>query len=441
LKPTKHDLTPTYRHGTLAGWVKRINGKPKWLCSAKIAPTPEAADAHYERHFSELWVESEREPAPPPESVEAMVITDLANVFLSRKRARVGQSVRGIEQGTYDEYEEALAAFCEHCPDPKHEPHRTIGETAYRDLTPGDFGSFHSWVSGRYGIDRAKKYIIAVRSLFKLLAQPPMRLQLIDYGDQFPLPSRKDVRVARKRHREKHGVKAFEFAEIRAQLHGRPMTADELKIETARRREKRRGLKKKFEPRIVGASASTKAMVLLALNAGFGNTDLGELPLSVVNEALKTGWVSYTRGKTGTDRLALLWPETREAIRKYLTVRPAPARPCFADLLFLTPRGLPYLTETKDQISFGYARLLERLGQLQRGRNFYSIRRTYRSVAAEVGKELAIDLSMGHAEEADDMSKVYTVRELRAELKKISDHVRRRFLSAITPPAVSHRAA
>jgi integrase len=441
LKPTKHELTPTYRDGKLAGWVKRINGKPKWICSAKLAPTPEAADAYYERHFSELWVEPEREPAPPPESVEAMVITDLANVFLSRKRARVGQAVRGIEQGTYDEYEEALAAFCEHCPDPKHEPHRTIGETAYRDLTPGDFGSFHSWVSGRYGIDRAKKYIIAVRSLFKLLAQPPMRLQLIDYGDQFPLPSRKDVRVARKRHREMHGVKAFAPAEIKAQLHGRPMKRHELQREKARRDEKRRGLKKAFEPRVPGASAGLKAMILLGVNCGFGNTDLGELPLPVVNDAMKTGWVSYTRGKTGTDRLALLWPETREAIRDYLAVRPAPAKPGLADLLFLTPNGLPYVTDTKDQVSFAYARLLERLGQQQLGRSFYALRRTYRSVAAEVGKELAIDLSMGHADNADDMSKLYTVRELRAELKKISAHVRRRFLSAITPPASSRRAA
>jgi integrase len=75
-----------------------------------------------------------------------------------------------------------------------------------------------------------------------------------------------------------------------------------------------------------------------------------------------------------------------------------------------------------------FAKLLERLGQVRKGRNFYSLRRTYRTIAAEVGKELAIDLTMGHADEDDDMAKVYTVGELRDELSKISRHVRRRLL-------------
>jgi hypothetical protein len=33
------------------GWVKRIDGKPTWICSDKVAPDIAAADAYYEAHF------------------------------------------------------------------------------------------------------------------------------------------------------------------------------------------------------------------------------------------------------------------------------------------------------------------------------------------------------------------------------------------------------
>jgi integrase len=181
-------------------------------------------------------------------------------------------------------------------------------------------------------------------------------------------------------------------------------------------------------------------MILLGLNAGFGNTDVAELPLSVVRDAMRTGWISYTRGKTGSDRLAWLWPETRDALREYLAERPAPAAAEHADLLFLTRYGLPYVSGTKDQVSFQYSKLLERLGQVRTGRNFYSLRRTYRTVATETGKEIAIDLSMGHADELDDMAKVYNTGELRTELKKISEHVRKRFALALRRSAGARAA-
>ena len=38
-------------------------------------------------------------------------------------------------------------------------------------------------------------------------------------------------------------------------------------------------------------------MVLLGINLGYGNADVGRLPLSAVN--LDTGWVDFPRPKTG----------------------------------------------------------------------------------------------------------------------------------------------
>ena len=73
-----------------------------------------------------------------------------------------------------------------------------------------------------------------------------------------------------------------------------------------------------------------------------------------------------------------------------------------------------------------YLALLRRLKQRPRG--FRSLRRTYRTIAAETGEELAIDLTMGHAESADDMARVYTQQILRSKLKAVAVHVRNRLL-------------
>jgi hypothetical protein len=284
-KGTKvHGLTPVRRDGALVGWNKRVNGKPKWIVSVSVAPTAEAADAYYQQRFAELWSESEPKAEPIADPMDAPV-EELCDVFLTRKRTRVGQQVRGIEQATYDEYQGALQDFCDHAP----EPGRTIGSTHYRDLSPNDFGSFHAALGRRFGVDRQKKYVIITRSLFKQLAQPPVRLPLPDYGDQFPLPSRKDLRRARKRHKEEHGPKLFEPSAVRAQLDGRPLTKEERTAEASRRKERRRGLTKEIPTRKKGAGPTMRAMILLGINAGFGNTDLAELPLSVTRGALANG--------------------------------------------------------------------------------------------------------------------------------------------------------
>lgn len=432
MKPSpKHGLTPSYRGEKHIGWVRRINGKPKWICGVGVAPTRDAADDYYTEHFAEFWVEP---PAPPPTDARDMLIKDLANLFLNRKRQRIGQTMRGITKGTYDEYESALQDFCQHKPAKRA---IVVGNLAYRGITPDDFGSYHASLGQRFGVDRQKKYVISVRSMFKMCAQPPARLPLPDYGDQFPLPSRADMRRARKKSKEKHGAKLFEVEEIRDQLNGRKRSAEEMKAEKERRKNGIRGLSKKIEHQIAGANVTMRAMILAAINAGFGNTDLAELPMSDAKRAIEKEWISYARGKTGADRLAWLWPETREAWKAYLAVRPSPAREKFANVFFLTSSGLPYVDDDKDQIALRYDALMARLRQnrdaegnrTHRGRNFYSLRRTYRSIAAEIGKELLIDLTMGHADEGDDMSKLYTVAEMKPELKKIAEHVRSRVLS------------
>src|SRR5262249_61068599 len=99
---------------------------------------------------------------------------------------------------------------------------------------------------------------------------------------------------------------------------------------------------KLFRPEEVGkllaaASVQVRAMILLGINCGFGNSDCGNLPLSAVN--LDAGWIDYPRPKTGIPRRCALWPETVQALRDALAHRPEPKKAEHAGLAFLTRHG------------------------------------------------------------------------------------------------------
>ena len=61
------------------------------------------------------------------------------------------------------------------------------------------------------------------------------------------------------------------------------------------------------------ADATTKAMLLLGVNCGFGPTDCATLPVDAVD--LDAGFISYARPKTGIARRCPLWPETVQALK------------------------------------------------------------------------------------------------------------------------------
>jgi hypothetical protein len=88
-----------------------------------------------------------------------------------------------------------------------------------------------------------------------------------------------------RRHRVKAGVKMFEAEEIRAMIDGKNMRGEA-----------------EGEPKsvIVKADLVLRAMILLGVNAGFGNGDVAALPLGVVN--LETSWLTFPRPKTGVER-------------------------------------------------------------------------------------------------------------------------------------------
>ena len=398
----KHGLTRNER-----GWVKRINHKPKWICSDKIAPTADAADDFYEKNFSDLW-----QPAVnAPESISlAVTCKYLCDGFYDRK------SRAGIDPRTLADYDSSAKDFL-----------AVVGKDRHPDeLTSADFAKVRAAWAGRFGPDRLNKFVINIRTMFRWALKPPLRLREPDYGDEFEIVSKVEFRRDRKTSRDTHGRKFFEPADITKLL--------------------------------AKSNPNLRAMILLALNGGFGNTDVADLPLSVVN--LKSGWLDYARGKTGIDRRVPLWPETIKALGTAIdnrAVRMAkrqveglPLHPGADKLVFVTRQGRPYIVDKtsskesgallhKDGVATAFAKLVDACDLVRTGRGFYSLRRTHRTLADELGDGRAADLIMGHATDGD-MGGTYVQAIGDERLLKLVNHVREKLgFNIATAPAAKKK--
>lgn len=147
-------------------------------------------------------------------------------------------------------------------------------------------------------------------------------------------------------------------------------------------------------PLLAAADIQLRAMILLGLNGGFGNTDCANLPRAVVD--IEGGAIRYARIKTPIARTVPLWPETIHALRQVMHLRPAD------DLVFRTRHGNLWVRTTfnakgkpipKDSIAQAFADLLETLCDVQqrttyreiyKGVGFYALRHTFITYANEV---------------------------------------------------------
>ena len=206
----------------------------------------------------------------------------------------------------------------------------------------------------------------------------------VRYGPDFKRPSRKVLRKAR----AAKGPRMFEAADLRKM--------------------------------VAAAGVQLKAMILLGVNCGHGNADVGTLPLSALD--LDGGWANHPRPKTGVGRRAALWPETVKAVRAALAKRPAPKGDAHAGLVFVTKYGGTWAKSDADNpVSKEVSKLLKALGLKRDGLNFYALRHTFETVGGETRDQAAVDHVMGHARE--DMAGVYRERIGDDRLKAVGDHV------------------
>ena len=183
------------------------------------------------------------------------------------------------------------------------------------------------------------------------------------------------------------------------------------------------------------ADVQVRAMIFLALNAGFGQTDCANLTRKAL--AARPGWVDYPRLKSGIGRRVPLWPETIGALDAAAPIRPEPKDSADADLVFETINGNRWCCyrdpepdradgkrmrgHSLDAVARNFRRLCKAAGVNVAG-GFYALRDVFRTVADEVKDRAAIDLIMGHADHS--MASYYLEHIADERLQVVVNHVR-----------------
>ena len=246
-------------------------------------------------------------------------------------------------------------------------------DQAVEDLTPNDFARLRASLAKRNkSASGLRSTMGVIRAVFNFATAERLIKQPVHYGQSFNRPSAKLLR----RDRNNRTAKMFEPDEIH-------MLMD-------------------------AGSVIDKAMILLGINCGFGNTDIAMLPDTAID--LDAGWIEYPRPKTEIRRRIPLWPETIEAVREAINIRPKAAKQEYNRLCFLTATGLPFVRVQDNKregalspkvginvLSQRFAKLVKKL-ELPPGRNFYALRHTFATVAGESRDQVAVDAVMGHVD-------------------------------------------
>src|SRR5262249_14536816 len=154
---------------------------------------------------------------------------------------------------------------------------------------------------------------------------------------------------------------------------------------------------------------------------GFGNTDVGTLPMSALD--LDGGWIDHARPKTGVSRRCPLWPETIDAIRDALVCRPLPRNSEHAWLVFITYKLGSWSDQGDNRaLSHEVRKLLNQL-KINGRRNFSSLRHTFQTVGDGSGDFVAVRKIMGQTS-GGEMSAVYRERVSDERLKLVTEHIR-----------------
>jgi integrase len=333
---------------------------------------------------------------------DELTVADLCNRFLTAKLRKQAAGEMGPRM--FAEYKEITDLLV-----------GRFGKTRpVADLAADDFEALRDAIAERWGPVRLGNAITRVKSVFKYGIDNGLIDKPVRFGGEFKKPDKAVLR----RHRAKSGERMLEADEIRRLLNALAGK----KVETGRTDEKTG----ESETVTMEPDPGLRAPILLGINAGFGNADCANLPLPALD--LERGWVDFPRPKTGIARRCPLWPETVEAIRAALAVRPTPKDPADAETALLQPAGRRWVRTTEkgfvtDNLTVCFARLMKRLGVHRPGLGFYTLRHVFRTVADAARDPVAIDLIMGHTDPS--MAGHYRERIEGSRLQAVVEHVRR----------------
>lgn len=373
-KPTKPKGFPLTVNGN-GQWSKVIGGKVLYFGKWD---DPKAALARYLDHCAGRTAN----PAA------GLTVRDLCNRFLTKKRSLVESrefSPRSFAM-LHSACERIITAFG---------PSRIV-----KELTPDDFASLRSSIARRWGVSALSNEITRVRTIFKFAYDENLIEVPIRYGTSFDKPKKAVMR----KDRNERGEKMLEADDIQKLL--------------------------------AAASTQVRAMILLAVNCGFGNGDISALPRSALD--LKAGWANFPRPKTGIHRRCPLWPETVQAIEQAIRDRPTPKLADDAELVFITKYGYRWvrfrLADGKpsenlkgtpiDSVANEFGKLLRGTKTHRLGIGFYTLRHVFATIGGESRDQVAVNYIMGHSPGGNDMSAIYRERISDDRLRAVVETVR-----------------
>lgn len=364
-KPTSF---PLFKHQS-GRWCKKVRRKHVYFGSIEKDPDGSAA--------LNLWLDQRDDllaGRTPREKGDGLTVRLLVNTFLTSKESLVESGE--LASRTFDDYFATGTRLGD-----------TLGrDRLVADLAAEDFEALRAKLAKKWGPVSLGNEINRVRVIFKYAYDSGLIDRPVRYGAGFNRPSKKTLRLDR----HAKGERFLEAAQLRKVLEA--------------------------------AETPLRAMILLGLNCGFGNADVGNMPLAAVN--LKTRWVVFPRPKTGIARRAPLWPETCLALREAIKARPSPKHASDASLVFVTKYGSSWAKESRDNpVSKEFAKLLKELGLHRKGLGFYLLRHVFETVGGEAKDQVAVNAIMGHADAS--MAATYRERISDARLKAVVEHVRR----------------
>ena len=264
-------------------------------------------------------------------------------------------------------------------------------DTLVESLKAEDFETLRASLSKGVGLVTLGNRIRLTRVLFKFGYDADLIDKPVRFGPGFKTPAKKLPRADR----QSRPVRMFQ--------------ADEL-----------RQIVDKADPIL-------KAMVLLGINCGFGQTDCSSLAQSAVD--LERGWITFSRPKTAVMRRCPLWPETIEAVRVAIAKRPKAKRDEFAGRALLTRCGVPFVRSGSvgsviDGVTQQFRKLLVEQDLAGNRRAFYALRHIFETIGGASRDQIATSYIMGHAPHSSDMSAVYWESTEDDRLQAVANHVR-----------------
>jgi integrase len=292
-------------------------------------------------------------------------------------------------------------------------------------LTPDDFLKFRTSISEVRRPVAIGNEIQRVRMVFKFCLDNDLIVSPVRFGQGFKKPSKRVLRLKRQKRDAIHGKRMFKATELRHILNaldGKVLENGEPTGESEK----------------IPADPVMKAAVLAGANCGFGQSDIANLPKTALD--FESGWVDYPRPNTGVERRCPLWPETAEALKVAIQVRPKAKNPDDENMVFLTKYENRWVRTSEnedpskrsaiDSISRQFGKLLKKLN-IDGQRNFYCLRRGFETVAGGSLDQVVVNYVMGHID--NSMAAIYRQEISNERLQAATDHVHR----WLWPPGVA----